>query len=252
MISKGIRRRIGRLLATAATLGLVAAMAAAPADAAGTGKGAGAGADHHRACPNGYVGLTYDDGPTPATRLALLAALRAVHARATFFEIGQNARANPDLTRAALRAGSWVGNHTYTHPHLPAIGEPAAYQEIASTQFVLQQVTGRLPTLFRPPYGDTSDQVRADLASAGLLEVLWTVDSRDWAGASTAEIVAAAATLQPGGIILMHDWATASVEAVPQIAADLAARGLCPGRIAFTPKDIPYGGTSFHAVAVAP
>jgi peptidoglycan/xylan/chitin deacetylase (PgdA/CDA1 family) len=250
MTSAAHRRRIPRLLAVLAALGLAGTMAAGPADAAGTG--GGAGADHRGACRGGYVGLTYDDGPTAATRPALLAALRAAQARATFFEIGQNARANPDLTRAALRAGMWVGNHTYTHPHLPAIGDPAAFEELASTQFVLQQVTGRVPTLFRPPYGETNELVRADEASLGLLEVLWTVDSRDWAGASTAEIVAAAATLQPGGIILMHDWATASVDAVPQIAADLAARGLCTGRIAFTPRDIPYGDTTFHAIAVAP
>jgi peptidoglycan/xylan/chitin deacetylase (PgdA/CDA1 family) len=235
------------------SLAAVAVMVTLTGAAAATTPAAAANTDHHRgACRNGWVGLTYDDGPTPATRLALLAALRAAHLRATFFEIGSNARANPDLTRAALRAGNWVGNHTYTHPHLPQIGEPAAFQEVASTQEVLRLVTGRPPTLFRPPFGETSDAVRADEAALGLLEVLWTVDSRDWAGASTAEIVAAAATLQPGGIILMHDWVQASLDAVPQIAKDLADRGLCAGRIAFTPRDISGVGTIFHAVAVAP
>jgi peptidoglycan/xylan/chitin deacetylase (PgdA/CDA1 family) len=203
-------------------------------------------------CRNGYVGLTYDDGPTVATRQALLAALRANHLRATFFEIGQNARANPDLTRAALRAGMWVGNHTYTHPHLTQLGDPGAFEEIASTQLVLQQVIGRTPTLFRPPFGETNDVVRADEASLGLLEVLWTVDSRDWAGAPTADIIAAAATLQPGGIILMHDWVQNSLDAVPAIAAGLASRGLCPGKIAFTPQAISGVGTTFHAIAVKP
>lgn len=236
--------RLARLLAVLGVLALAGATGTAPAAASGDSPDGD--------CRNGYVGLTYDDGPTPETRTALLAALRAVHARATFFEIGQNARAHPDLTRAALRARMWVGNHTYTHPHLPQLPGPTAYQEVASTQFVLRQVTGRSPTLFRPPFGETSDQVRADVADAGLLDVLWTVDSRDWAGAGTDEIVAAAATLRPGGIILMHDWATASLAAVPRIAADLAARGLCTGRIAFTPHDVPGAGTTFHAVAVAP
>lgn len=245
------RRPTARLLAAvpALTLALAGvltgASAVSPAEASG-------GGGHHGPCRNGYVGLTYDDGPTVATRQALLSALRAAHLRATFFEIGQNARANPELTRAALRAGMWVGNHSYTHPHLPQVGDPGVFEELASTQFVLQQVTGRAPTLFRPPFGETDDVLRADEASLGLLEVLWTVDSRDWAGASTAEIVAAAATLQPGGIILMHDWAQASVDAVPQIAAGLASRGLCTGRIAFTPRDIPFGGQVYHAIAVAP
>jgi peptidoglycan/xylan/chitin deacetylase (PgdA/CDA1 family) len=109
-----------------------------------------------------------------------------------------------------------------------------------------------VPTLFREPFDETNDQVRADLASLRLLEVLWMVESRDWAGATTHEIVAAAATLRPGGIILTHDWAQASIDAVPRIVADLSSRGLCPGRIVFTPEDVSGVGTIFHAVAVAP
>ena len=78
------------------------------------------------------------------------------------------------------------------------------------------------------------------------------MDSRDSAGASADEIVAAAATLQPGGILLMHDWAQPSIDAVPRIVADLASRGLCPGRIVYTPHDVSGAGQVFHAVAVAP
>ncbi|MBO3748320.1 polysaccharide deacetylase family protein [Streptosporangiaceae bacterium NEAU-GS5] len=231
----------------------LAALTAAAALVAGAPLPANATTDnHHPKCPNGYVGLTYDDGPTPETTAALLQALRAAHARATFFDIGNNALAHPELVRAQQRAGMWIGNHTMSHPNLPELGEPAAFQEIADTQKVLHKITGERPRLFREPFGAVSDQVRADVARLHLLEVLWTVDSRDWAGATTDEIVAAAATLQPGGIILMHDWAQASVDAVPRIVSDLRARGLCPGKIAFTPKDVPYGDTVFHAVAVAP
>ncbi|GAA0423953.1 hypothetical protein Acor_44710 [Acrocarpospora corrugata] len=203
-------------------------------------------------CRNGYVGLTYDDGPTPETTSSLLRALRQANVKATFFNTGTAAEAHPELVRAQQRAGMWIANHTKTHPHLPQIGEPAAFNEIADTQKILRHITGQRPTLFPPPFGETSDQVRADAARLKLLEVLWTVDSRDWAGATTAEIVAAADTLQPGGIILMHDWAQPSVDAVPQIVSNLRKRGLCPGKIVFTRRDIPYADTFFHAVAVAP
>lgn len=206
---------------------------------------------HGDACRNGYVGLTYDDGPS-ATTDQLLGALKANHLHATFFDQGNNSLDRPQQVREELRAGMWVGNHTYSHPHLTQIGEPAAFQEIASTQWVLRDVTGREPTLFRPPFGETDDQVRADEARIGVLEVLWTVDSQDWNGATADQIAAAAHTLQPGGIILMHDWPPATIDAVPMIASDLAARGLCAGRIAYTPKDIPYGTQFFHAQAVRP
>jgi peptidoglycan/xylan/chitin deacetylase (PgdA/CDA1 family) len=169
------------------------------------------------------------------------------------FDQGNNSIAQPDLVRAGLRAGMWVGNHSYSHPHLTQIGEPAAFQELASTQWVLRDVTGREPTLFRPPFGETNDQVRADESRIGTLEVLWTVDSRDWAGATVEEIAAAAHTLQPGGIILMHDWPPATISAIPLIARDLAQRGLCAGRIVRTAQDVPFGaGQVFHAIAVRP
>ena len=135
------------------------------------------------------------------------------------------------------------------HPGARRRYRPAARH---TPTWVLRNITGREPTLFRPPFGDTNNQIRADEARIGLLEVLWTVDSRDWAGASAQQIAAAAHTLQPGGIILMHDWPPATIQAVPLIARDLAERGLCPGRIVYTPRDIPFGNQVFHAVAVRP
>jgi peptidoglycan/xylan/chitin deacetylase (PgdA/CDA1 family) len=163
--------------------------------------------------------------------MPLLDALRAGGARATFFIWGQHAQQNPDLLRAVRSAGMWIGNHAFTHPHLTQLGEPAAFTEISRTQQTIRQITGLTPTLFRPPFGDTNAQIRDDSARLGLTEVLWTVDTRDWAGASTAQIVEAAATVQPGGIILMHDGFPNTVKAVPLILSGLASRGLRPGKI---------------------
>lgn len=247
-----ISQSSGRCRRVVASSGAVAAAAAVVAMTPAVGQAAVPAGQPYSPCPNGYVALTYDDGPTAATLPTLLERLRDAGARATFFNQGNNAEARPDLVRAEQRAGMWIGNHTDTHPHLPQLGEPDAFKEILGTQVTLHRITGRWPTLFRPPYGEVDDQVRADEARLRVLEVLWTVDSRDWAGASTDEIVAAARTLQPGGIILMHDWAQASVDAVPRIVSDLRDRGLCPGKIAFTPVKVPFGDTYFHARAVAP
>ncbi|MEU5268864.1 polysaccharide deacetylase family protein [Streptomyces hygroscopicus] len=223
------RARLRIALVAAATAAL-AAFSAAPSPAA-THTAAGAEAAWAN-CPGGYVGLTYDDGPNPASTQALLTALRAGGAKATFFIWGQHAEQYPDLLRAEQAAGMWIANHTMTHPHLTQIGEPAAYNEIAGAQNTIQRVTGQTPALFRPPYGETNAQVRSDEARLGLTEVLWSVDSQDWNGASTQQIVQAAATMRAGSIILMHDGGyQTTVGAVPQILSGLAARGLCPGRI---------------------
>ncbi|HEU5472591.1 MAG TPA: polysaccharide deacetylase family protein [Actinophytocola sp.] len=190
----------------------------------------------------GYVGLTFDDGPHPDSTLALLAALD--DAPATFFIWGEHAERHPDLLRACHSAGKDLGNHTFTHPHLTELDDPGSvFEEIDQTQRTIRRITGQTPTLFRPPYGDTDDRVRATASRLALTEVLWTVDTRDWAGVSTSDIVRAAASLRSGDIILMHDGGyQTTVAAVPHILTALAARGLRPGRIARTP----------HPVAVAP
>src|SRR3954454_25015203 len=127
------------------------------------------GGGHGRACRNGYVGLTFDDGPS-ATLPQLLQALGDNHLRATMFNQGNNALARPDEVRAERDAGMWIGNHTFSHAHLTQIGESQAFQELASTEWVLTDITQSAPTLMRPTYGETNDQLRAQEQRLRLLE----------------------------------------------------------------------------------
>ncbi|GAA1344582.1 polysaccharide deacetylase family protein [Saccharothrix algeriensis] len=180
---------------------------------------------------SGHVALTYDDGPTAGHTRPLLAALRSVGARATFFDIGSNAERHPDLVRATARAGMWLGNHSWSHPRLTTLTPEELAGEIADTQDGLRHITGRTPKLFRPPYGDTNAAVREEARRQGLTEVLWTVDTRDWSGVSTEAIVRSATSATAGGVVLMHDGYQNTVDAVPQIVRGLRAKGLCPGRI---------------------
>jgi peptidoglycan/xylan/chitin deacetylase (PgdA/CDA1 family) len=125
----------------------------------------------------------------------------------------------------------WVGNHSYTHPHLTQLAQSQIDSEISRTQQAVASAGGGTPKLFRPPYGETNATVRTVEAKYGLREIIWDVDSQDWNGASTDAIVQAAGRLTNGQIILMHDWPANTVAAVPRIAQGLAARGLCAGMI---------------------
>ncbi|MFD9434827.1 polysaccharide deacetylase family protein [Streptomyces sp. NPDC060002] len=196
---------------------------------------------------NGYVGLTFDDGPG-GTTTALLNALTQNGLRATMFNQGQYAAANPSLVRAQVNAGMWVGNHSYTHPHLTQLGQAQIDSEISRTQAAVAGAGGGTPVLFRPPYGETNATVKAVEAKYGLTEIIWDVDSQDWNSASTDAIVQAAGRLTNGQVILMHDWPANTLAAIPRIAQGLAARGLCAGKIsaqtgrAVAPDDSGGGG----------
>ncbi len=179
----------------------------------------------------GYVGLTFDDGPSNAHTPALLNALRQNGLRATMFNEGQYAAAYPAQVRAQVNAGMWVGNHSYTHPHLTQQSQAQVDSEISRTQQAIAAAGGGTPRLFRPPYGETNGTVQAVEAKYGLRQIIWDVDSGDWNNASVDAIVQANARLTNGQIILMHEWPGNTLAAIPRIAQTLASRGLCAGMI---------------------
>ncbi|MFI6926648.1 polysaccharide deacetylase family protein, partial [Nonomuraea spiralis] len=131
-----IRKLLVLGAACALAAGLALTWATAPSNAA---------AD----CGGGYVGLTYDDGPNPATTSSLLNALTSNGLRATMFNVGQNAQNNPALVRAQQSAGMWIGNHSWTHPHLTQMSTSQIQSELQRTQQAIQQATGTAPRLFR-------------------------------------------------------------------------------------------------------
>ncbi|MFC4051673.1 polysaccharide deacetylase family protein [Actinomadura syzygii] len=207
---------LGTVLAASGTTGFAAAPASPSASAA-------SGA---RDC-QGYVGLTYDDGPTTGFTATLLSALRKNRLQATLFNIGQNAQNNPALVTAERNAGMWIGNHSWTHPHLTQMTQDQMLSELQRTQDAVKQITGRAPKLFRPPYGETNETLKAVEKQLGLTEVIWDVDTQDWNGATAEQIVERASTLKDGQTVLMHDGYPATIEAVPGIAANLRSRGMC-------------------------
>jgi peptidoglycan/xylan/chitin deacetylase (PgdA/CDA1 family) len=204
-----------------------------------------------RGCDHGYVALTFDDGPSTTTT-AILQALRDNGlTRATFFNIGAQEQLHPDLVLAEQAAGERPGDHTYSHPFLDELTLGEAAGEILGTQQIHEQITGVREALFRPPFGRTTPEIRAIARSMGMTEVLWTIDTQDYAGATTAQIVATALTAHRGDIILMHDAGYATtVAAVPQIIRGLGDRGICAGRVVPTRHPVTaWPGTTFFATA---
>lgn len=218
-----VRRLTKRALLSAVTLTAVTGACAVAVSVISTPASA--------ATCNGYVGLTFDDGPTPGNTQNLLNALTSNGLRATMFNEGSHAQSNPSLVQAEKNAGMWIGNHTWDHPHMLTLSTSQMTSEISQTQQAIQKITGAAPKLFRPPFGETNSTLKGIEKQFGLTEILWDVDSQDWNGASTAAIVQAAGRLQNGQIILMHDWPANTIPAIPQIASNLRSRNLCAGMI---------------------
>ncbi len=150
------------------------------------------------------VALTFDDGPGPYTERAL-SILGHAHARATFFLVGEQLRIWPFLPILALQHGV-LGDHTWTHPHLTRLGAKAIRLQLALTKVAIERETHVPVRLFRPPYGARDPAVDRVSRSLGLVEVLWSIDSRDSEGARWNQIAATVERLaRPGSIILLHE-----------------------------------------------
>lgn len=179
--------------------------------------------------PAKYVVLTFDDGPDLAYTPKVLDILAKYDAKATFFEIGQNVRKHPELTRRIHEAGHSVQNHTWTHADLRKLSASAFRQQVGSTDDAIRAQTGSTPGCLRPPYGAVSATVRQRAKSMGKDLVAWTVDSRDWTKPGTSAIVQhVLRNVRNGSVILMHDGGgnrTETVAALPVILKALKAQG---------------------------
>lgn len=167
------------------------------------------------------VALTFDDGPGPYTALAIRK-LRQARVRATFFLVGKELAVYPGLA-AREGAVAAVGDHTLTHPFLPALPRAEMVRQIADAKTLISQAARQPVLLFRPPYEGRTPAIDREARSLGLLEVLWNVDSADSLGANFAGIERnVLAGLRPGSIILMHEGHGQTIRALPVIFAALA------------------------------
>ena len=178
----------------------------------------------------GYVGITFDDGPTSNTSNLVNLLKQHKLTPVTWFAWGARVAANPSLV-AQMRSVGVVQNHSYTHPRMTGYSYQAVYDEMNRTNQAIQNAGSPKPTLYRPPYGETNSTIQQAAQALGLRLITWDVDSQDWNNASTSSIVNAVNRLQNGQVILMHDGIANTNNALSQIANNLRSRGLCPGRI---------------------
>jgi len=185
------------------------------------------------------VALTFDDGPNAARTPALLDLLAAYDARATFFVIGRWAARAPEVVRATAAAGHALGNHTHTHPTMPAHGRRRIGDELRRCRDAVEAAGAHFATLpggalMRPPYGHRRPGTLRAVRAEGYVPVLWSITAFDWRRRTTAERIARrCARARDGDIILLHDGSDqrpdadtrATLAAVQVTLEHFAARG---------------------------
>ena len=154
------------------------------------------------------LALTFDDGPGPYTA-KVLAILRRFHAQATFFLVGNRIRFWPSLPAAEAP-------------------RPAAAAEVERARTAIAAKTNTRVRLFRIPYGRAPAWLGRYLAARRMLEIRWSVESRDYLPSTTAAGIVrrVAPGLRPGAIVLMHDIHPVTVRALPRLLALIRARHL--------------------------
>ncbi|MCP4618539.1 MAG: polysaccharide deacetylase family protein [Bradyrhizobium sp.] len=182
---------------------------------------------------DGEVVLTFDDGPLPKYSYQILEILAAQCVKATFFLVGNQAKANPEGVRKVLAAGHTIATHSQTHPtamhRLPLDRSKAEIDGgIASVTAALGDQSAALSPFFRIPGLARNDGIEEYTRSKGLQ--IWSADfpADDWRHVSSARVhdLAMQRLKAKGkGILLLHDIQPRTVAALPKILQDLKAGG---------------------------
>ncbi|MBI4427874.1 MAG: polysaccharide deacetylase family protein [Ignavibacteriales bacterium] len=152
------------------------------------------------------VHLTFDDGPHPASTNIILDVLKSRQAKGTFFLLGNNVDAYPDIARRIVSEGHAIGNHSFDHPFMVLRSKKFVVQQVSGTENSIVAATSRRPRLFRPPYGLLDQWTAKIVRQLGYEIVMWTTDPADFQPVA-AEVIVSRATRDPapGSIILLHD-----------------------------------------------
>lgn len=175
--------------------------------------------------------LTFDDGPHPTHTLFVLDELKKYNAKATFFCIGKNVVAHPDVYKRIIEEGHSVGNHTHDHLNAWKTPNDLYLQNVSEASKFIDT------KLFRPPYGKIdSFLVKQMQRTHRLTTVMWSVLSYDFDSSITADRCLQNVLLnsKAGSVVVFHDSEKASANlsyTLPKVLAYFAEKGFSFERI---------------------
>lgn len=170
------------------------------------------------------VALTFDDGPHQTYSDLILDILEEYHSVATFFEVGKNARAYPDVLRRMTELGCEVASHSNAHHDLSTLSRNALLTDLGYADNAIQNATGIAPSLVRPPYGAVNKLVKNE---TGRAMIAWTVDTEDWRLRDSQKLIEYFQSLTDldGEVVLLHSIHASTAEAMKTVIPWLIEQG---------------------------
>lgn len=188
--------------------------------------------------PEKTVVLTFDDGPHRLRTAKILDTLNTYGVKGYFFAVGKNLgsvkkeaklhKRNTKIIKRITNEGHILANHSFSHKELTKLSKEEKLIELGNTNKLIKTSTGFDNYLFRPPYGSKNKELEIIAKEQGLTNVMWNVDSMDWADPIPESINARVFKIlekKKRGILLFHDIHKQTVNALPSLLEGLAERG---------------------------
>ena len=172
------------------------------------------------------VSLTFDAAWDDDDTDILIGILKKYNVPATFFMVGSWVEKYPASVKKFYEAGHEIMNHSDTHPHIDQLSDVKIREEIEKCNQKIENVVGVKPILFRGPYGEYNNTALKEATAQGMYTLQWDVDSLDWKNLSPDEMLKrVSGRVQPGSILLFHNGAKNTPEALPKVIEKLQGEG---------------------------
>lgn len=174
------------------------------------------------------VAISFDAAWGNEDTQQILDTLKKYNVKATFFMTGGWVDSFPEDVKAICDAGHDLGNHSQNHKNMSQLSSSEICDELNQVTEKVKTITGVTMELFRPPYGDYDNEVITQAKQCGYYTIQWDIDSLDWKNYGVQDMVDRVVNndkLKNGSIVLMHNGAKYTAEALPKIIEGLQEKG---------------------------
>ena len=174
------------------------------------------------------ISLTFDSAWSDEDFEDILAILDRQNVRATFFVTGDFVSRYPNAIKKLDQAGHDIGSHGDNHKHMTRLSKEENIIELKGCFDKVKAVTGKEMDLFRAPYGDYNEELVQIAKENGYYTIQWDVDSLDWKDYGVNNIIQTVTehkNLQNGSILLLHNGAKYTKDALEPLIIKLKEQG---------------------------